>query len=286
MDEQEFLGFFAEDEEEDEDIDCSHDNTEQFNGAIICSNCGTELEQIYILQDNSMDVVGKKYYRKKTQNSEGSVSHECRIRGFSDEISDMADRKYQRMMQKANEQGIPETHRGKPRKALICSCLFFSTMSKGLSSITLSEIGAKFHIFQQTKLGAGKEIYLKFFPEDNKIRQKPIDLIPNVMSKAGINLDYLSKVEAIMKTLDNRSPVINASKPMSIAATMTFIFLKLNPELQESLGYENVKVFAKQIKMSSITVNKKSECGLTILNEMQRIKNERQLKNENSILNR
>ena len=67
----------------------------------------------------------KNFLGKKTQNSEGSVSHECRIRGFSDEISDMADRKYQVMMQKASEKGIPETHRGKPRKALICSCIFF-----------------------------------------------------------------------------------------------------------------------------------------------------------------
>ena len=148
-------------------------------------------------------------------------------------------------------------------------------MCQGLSSITLPEIGAKFQIFQQTKLGAGKEIYLKFFPEDSSIRQKPIDLIPNILNKAGINLEYLPKIESIMRTLDNRSDVINASKPMSVAATMTFIFLELNPALQVKLGYENVKTFAKKIEMSSITVNKKSNCGLYILREMQRIKEDR-----------
>ena len=272
MDEQEFLDFF-ENGEDGESIDCEHKNTSQCNGTIICSDCGMELEQIYVSQDNYSDAADKKFYRKKTQNSEGGVSHDCRIRGFTDEISDMADRKYQIMMQKAIDDGVPETHRSNPRRALICSCIFFSMMSKELVSITLSEIGAKFGIIQQTKLGAGKEIYLRFFPEDKNIRQKPIDLIPNVMMKADISLEYLSKVEGIMRALENRSTVINASQPMSVAATMVFIFLKLNPALQKMYGYDQVKVFAKKIKMSNITVNKKSECGLAILHEMQRIKN-------------
>ena len=279
MDEREFLDFFTEDDDINED-NCVHEFTEQFNGFIICSSCGTELEQIYITQENTLDVSGKKFYRKKTQNSEGSVSHDCRIRGFADEISDMADRKYQIMMQRAIEEGIPETHRGKPRKALICSCIFFSMMSKEFSSITLPEIGSKFGIFQQTKLGTGKEIYLRFFPEDKKIRQKPIDLIPNVMTRAGIDLKYLPKVEAIMRALENRSTIINASQPMSVAATMTYIFLKLNPTLQTELGYEQVKVFAKKIKMSNITVNKKSDCGLNIIYEMQKIKEQNSLKSQ------
>ena len=148
MDANEFLEFFADANEDDEDIDCDHDATEHYNGVILCSRCGTELEQVYVSQDSAIDVTGKRYYRKKTQNSEGSVSHDCRVRGFNDDISDMADRKYQIMMQRAVDEGAPETHRGKPRKALICSCIFFSMMSKELSSITLSEIGAKFGIFQ------------------------------------------------------------------------------------------------------------------------------------------
>ena len=62
MDEQEFLEFFA---DEDEETDCSHESTEQMNGAVICSICGTELEQIYILQENGADCMGKKFFRKK-----------------------------------------------------------------------------------------------------------------------------------------------------------------------------------------------------------------------------
>ncbi len=276
MDEEEFLQFFKDEEQEDEqEEECNHETTQHINGAIICNFCGTELEQIYVVQDNTGDGGGKKYFRKKTQNSEGSVSCDCRVRGFSDEISDMADRKYQIMMQKASSQGIPETHRGRPRKALICSCIFFSMMLRGQTSITLLEIGSKFGIYHQTKLGTGKDIYLKFFPEDANIRQKPIHLIPNIMKKAGIDLQYLKYIEAIMKTLENRSAIINASKQMSVAATMIFIFLKLNPEIQKELGYENVKTFAKKIKMSNITISRKSECGLAILEEMQKIKEQK-----------
>ena len=267
---------FFEDDEPLDDGNCEHDNIEQYNGSMVCSDCGLEIEQVYIEQERGIDVNGntKKFFRKKNQNSEGSISYECRLKGFSDKISDITDKKYQIMIQKALDKGFPETHRGRPRKSLICSCLFFSEMSQGYSSITLSEIGAKFDIYNQTKLGLGKEIYLKFFPEDANIRQKPIDLIPNVMIKAGIDLKYQPIIEKIMKTLENRSAVINASKTMSVAATMTFIFLRLNPVLQKKLGYKDVKVFSNKIKMSNITISKKSEEGLRILYEMQKIKDE------------
>lgn len=274
MDDDEFMEYFATGEDDSDTVEenCPHDSTQTINNSIICLECGAELDQIIIEEDRGIEGMTNKFYKKKTQNIEGSVSQECRSRGFEEEVSDIAERKYQLMMQKASAKGIPETHRGRPRKALICNCLFFAIMSKGESSITLSEIGEKFKISSQPRLNLGKEVYLKFFPEDSKIRQKPIDLIPNVMIRAGIDLNYIPKIEGILHALENRSSVITSSKSMSIAATMTYIFLCLNEDYKKSLGYDSIKAFSDAIKMSNITISKKSEEGLRILHEMQRIK--------------
>lgn len=257
------LSFFN---EYDDDDECEHTTQESVNGMMMCVACGMEIEPVFVTNDYPYS---KTNFKKRSAHVDGSVSYECRLRGFGDYESDLADKKYNIIIQKAIEQGVPETHRGKPRRALICSCIFFAIMSQGKMSTTLAEIGKRFDITEQTKLCTGKEIYLKFFPEDNKIRQTPIDLIPNIMEKAGISIEYLPKIEGIANALKDRSRDLNASKPLSIAAAYTYIFLELNPTVREQVEIDNVKSFSNRVNMSVVTVERKSKSGLDILYKMQ-----------------
>jgi transcription initiation factor TFIIIB Brf1 subunit/transcription initiation factor TFIIB len=203
--------------------DCSHENTIIESGAILCDNCGVELNKIisyekdwrYYGGDDCRGVSdpNRCYIRK---NEEKNIFKDVESLGFSDKIINLANDIYSQVTK-------GKIYRGNSRKSLVFSSIFHATKlgGKPYSCETLREI---FKLDRKIVLKGLKHVNLSA-PKASQIRTKyitPVELIYEYASKFDISKEEKDEIVGLYEQIKNKSSIINRSRPQSVASSMIY----------------------------------------------------------------
>lgn len=232
--------------------ECGHKNIYRTDGYGVCKDCGCEV--------SLFDFEPEWRYYKKSDGG-GSDPSRCHTRHapksldkvyednniiLQDSIKAQIEQKYNKIVGKT-------TVRGKKRKGIVAACMFFVYMDF-LKVRTTDFIRNKFGL-DKKEMSEGLTTYYKSFPSDRKRYVRPKDLLKWIMDMTTVPLEHYSEILKLMMLLENTSVSLKRSTPQSVASSIVFYYLCLNPELKSDLKLDK-KTFAEKARLSEITVSK------------------------------
>ena len=236
-------------ESDETDDVCLHKNQTEASGAVLCLDCGEEIEK-NIVHDKEW----RYYGQSDTKHS--SDPNRCQIRkvedksifkdvetmGFSDKIITLANKIY---MQVTNG----KIHRGNSRKAIVFACIFhaYKINGKPQACETLIDI---FNLDRKTGLRGLKHVNLNM-PKESIIYTShitPANLVEEIMNKFSATEQQKQEVIALYEKIKNKSSKINRSRPQSIAAGLTYYWIC---EKKKAISMEE---FASKVNLSELTI--------------------------------
>ncbi len=234
---------------------CLHKNRyENGNGLYSCKDCGTEVEiydfepewRYYRFSDN-----GSSKDPSRCHNSSGNNRGLEKL--FSDHgievhlaIRAQVEKKYRTVVGK-------ETVRGKGRKSIVAACLFHTF--KEFGEFRTSDYVRNLFDLTKKNMSDGLTKYYKAFPNDRINTTSAEDLIPWVLQLTGVHKEHKEKIKSIAKYLEGTSRLLKRSSPQSVASSIVYFYLCLNPEYKAELGLTKNK-FSEKALLSDITVGK------------------------------
>jgi transcription initiation factor TFIIIB Brf1 subunit/transcription initiation factor TFIIB len=230
---------------------CIHQNKTEMSGAILCTDCGEEIEK---------NITHDKEWRYYGQSDTKHVSdpNRCQVRkvddknifkdvenlGFSDKIITLANKIYLQVTG-------GKIHRGNSRKAIIFACIFHAYKMNGKPQTceTLIEV---FNLDRKTGLRGLKYVNLNIPKESiiNTSHITPANLIEEIMNKFGASDEQKGEVIQLYEKIKNKSSKINRSRPQSIAAGLTYYWICENNKRI------NIKEFTEKVKLSELTITR------------------------------
>jgi len=236
---------------EEEDSVCSHKNKTEMAGAILCLDCGEEVEK-NITHDKEW-----RYYGQ-SDTKHNSDPNRCQVRkvddknifkdvenmGFSDKIVTLANRIYIQVTG-------GKIHRGNSRKAIIFACIFHAYKINGKPQ-TCETLIDLFNLDRKTGLRGLKHVNLTIPKETilNTSHITPANLIEEIMNKFGASESQKEEVVSLYEKIKNKSSKINRSRPQSIAAGLTYYWICEN---KKQIG---IKDFIEKVKLSELTITR------------------------------
>ena len=243
---------------EDVEEECKHENCfdVENEGISICRGCGCKIEQFdfkpewrfYGASDNRANKDPSRCHRAKDNNRGGidKVFQDAKLMHLPLAIRKATEAKYKKIVG-------DNTVRGRGRKSIVAACLLYTYRHTG-DIRTSDDIRTSFDLTKQ-EMSDGLTKYHEHFPEDRVCTITPKELIHRVFIQTKLDLSHYKYTLRIAKCLDGVDPVLNRSSPQSIASAIVYLYLCLNPELKDSLGYTKTK-FARDVKLSDITITK------------------------------
>ena len=143
--------------------------------------------------------------------------------------------------------------RSKSRKAVIFACIFMAYKKHG-NIISPDSLQEKFPELNKKQISRGmKYIRLHYnSPDIANIHIKPIDLIPDIMKKLHTDMSSITEVKKIYEKIQDKTSLLNRSRPMSIAAGLIFYYIKTNNKKI------SLKRFSSIVKLSELTITRVS----------------------------
>ena len=232
--------------------ECDHENVVEDNFTVTCIDCGTEFETMDYRPE------WRNYNKDGCQSQDLARCHSTktatsRIRKLLDSmlvpeaVARIAEEKCMKIVG-------DDTIRGDKSKAIVAASLLHAYRQKGIM-YTNSEICTKFtpHLTKKI-MSQGLSLYYITFPDDRVVEFKLTDLMPKMVKTLGIE-DCSDDILQLFETLDGTSPLLNRSKPRSVAAAIIFYYLCSNPEKKAILGLTKAG-FAGKVGISDITLSK------------------------------
>ena len=167
--------------------------------------------------------------------------------GFSETIVTKADELYTQVTK-------GQIYRGNSRKAIVFACIFHAYKMSGKHQ-TPDNLVKLFGLSRKNGLH-GLKIVAVNAPKDSKIHTTvitPVHLVHDIMSKFRATPDQKKEVIHLYARIKNRSSKLNRSRPQSVAAAITYYWIK-----KKKLDI-NLKDFAKKVDLSELTINKNAK---------------------------
>lgn len=250
---KQILGSESPEPEEPEKDECAHSETTIVNNGEVCSSCGVVIQQDIssekdIRYTGLCDTKSSKDPTRchKRKSDQRNIYKDVEGMGFPESIVKIANKKYQEIIKDA-------IYRGAKRKAIIVSCIYYSYMDQS-EHRTSDEISKKFNI-KKKSLKEGFSKYCECFPEATIKYVSPVDLVRQIMIRANIHFSHFQKIARLCEFLENKSPLLNRSNPQSVASSIVYLYLCLEPEYKEKLEMTKAK-FAEIVELSDITITK------------------------------
>jgi transcription initiation factor TFIIIB Brf1 subunit/transcription initiation factor TFIIB len=233
---------------------CSHQNTINEKGLIVCVDCGEEIQEKISLDKDwryygqSGDAQDEEIARVQLRNPEArSIYKDVENLGFSESIVTIANKLYRDVTKN-------KIFRGNMRKSIIFACIFhaYKISNHPQSHDSLIQV---FNLNKKTGLGGLKHVSL-FAPKNSKIRTTyitPRELILETMEKFSATKEQKDEVLDLYEQIKNKSSFLNRARPQSVANGVVYYWIcskKMNISLKE---------FAKKASLSELTINKISK---------------------------
>jgi len=239
--------------------ECPHSNILLENSHKICENCGILLNKdlsfekewrFYGVNDTKHhNDPNRCHYRKI---DEVSIFKDVDKLGFSEKIILYANSLYEEVTQK-------RIYRGNSRRGIIFACIFHAYKMNEMPQSCESLIQV-FKIERKIALKGLKYVNLNA-SKHSLFRHhyiSPEDLIMEIMDKFYATPDQKLEVIDLYKTIDNKSSLLNRSRPKSIAAgVVRYYILKNGKDVP-------ISVFKSKVDLSELTINR-------IVKEIERI---------------
>jgi len=255
LSEEEYNNFFGQIKQEIEnnhnDDICEHKNmmiTDEGNE--VCNDCGLEVNQ-------SINNTPEWRFYKENDNKSSSDPSRCFIRKYEEKSIYRDIEPYnipKEIVEIANTNYISITEnsilRGNSRKGLIVACIFYAYEDLEQRK-SQEELKTFFNINKKILSNGMKLFNLKI--RRTPIYTTPLDFIPKILEKFKLSENHIKFVISLYKKICIKSVFINRSNPDSIAAGLSYFFLKhINFPI-------SLSEFSKKIGLSDITIHKISK---------------------------
>jgi len=153
-----------------------------------------------------------------------------------------------------NEVTEGKTCRATNRQAIIFACVFHAYKIKG-SPQSFDKLQKVFKLDPKNISRGMKKVGLKISEYIKRQKQlpsyvTPINLIPEIMSKFNAGDEHIQNVQKLYERIENRSSVLNRSKPQSVASSLIYYYIV------ETNRQINIEEFTEKVGLSELTINK------------------------------
>lgn len=231
------------------DEKCKHQFLVRNHGLSVCRDCGLEQDG----KDNSVwsrqGINELKHTLNPThfcsrKNKEKTIYNDIVYMNISDNIKDLANEIY-------NEACKDKVHRGSKRRAIVFASLFHAYKRNGIPKSCESLIG-EFKIDRKDALKGLK------FVNSNTAKNisladsyiTPEHLISEFLEHFMVTGDKKKEIISIYKSIENRSSILNRSRPQSVASGVIWFWIKSNDKPI------NIKDFIRTVDISELTIIK------------------------------
>ncbi|MAI13662.1 MAG: hypothetical protein CMM15_06555 [Rhodospirillaceae bacterium] len=237
--------------EDDMTSGCQHENLETQGSSKICMDCGTIL-----MKDFSYEKEWRYYGVHDTKHANDPNrcnfrKHVCRNidkdvekLGINAKIRNTANDIYKEVTQN-------KIYRGNTRKGIIFACVYHAYKINSLPH-SCEQLITIFEINQKTALKGLKFVNLNL-PIHSNIRNETIDiphLIKETMQNFSATPVQVGQVLELYRQLENRSSLLNRSRPQSVACGVVKYFI-----LQKNPDFSN-EYIRQKIKLSELTLSR------------------------------
>ena len=215
-----------------DNVPCEHKQVFDDKGSLVCLNCGNEIEKT--VQKNIRDdiIVTK------------NIVKDLRTLGISGKVTQIANNLYVQTTK-------GRIYRGKSRKSIIFACVFHAYIKVGCPQ-TCDQLIRVFNLERKVALNGLKRLCMNA-PKSCGIHGTsihPRDLIEHILKSMRANeVDIRGAIE-LYKKIENRSSILNRSRPQSVAAGVVRYYM-LRHEKNRS-----IKDFSRIVHLSELTINR------------------------------
>jgi transcription initiation factor TFIIIB Brf1 subunit/transcription initiation factor TFIIB len=248
------------DDEEVEESECCHTETSVENGHVICKLCG---ETVSIA---NIDTEKEWRYYGVNDSKHSSDPNRCQVRksdektiykdvenmGFSERVIQIANSMYFQVTKN-------KIYRGQSRKAIVFGCVMNAYKEIGQPQ-SFESLQSIFKLERKVILKGIKHVNINM-PKQASTSSKyitPVELIREMMEKLNATPQQTNEAIQIYYVIKNKSPVINKSKPQSIASGIIYYYITHTNKKCD------MKTFVEKVNLSEITI-------LKICTEIQKI---------------
>ena len=220
-------------------------------GVKVCELCGMEMEReidngkewrYYGAADTRHNGDPSRCHMWKTD--ERTINKDVENMGFSDRIIEKANRIY-------DDVANGKIYRGNSRKAIIFACIFhaYKLEKNPQSCENLIEI---FSLDKKIALRGLKAVNLKT-DKSSELKSTyitPEHLITDIMAKFDASQDQIDEGIDIYRKIQNKSSILNRSRPQSVAAGIVRYYILIN---SKDISMTD---FRAKVKLSELTINR------------------------------
>jgi hypothetical protein len=241
---------------------CKHENIFDESNVKTCLDCGIELSRdiscekewrYYGSEDTRKNSDPSRCHIRKSEDK--SIFKDLDSLGFPERIIKIANDIY-------NEVTCGKIYRGNSRKAIVFGCIFQTYKIIG-NPKSYDNLRETFNLERKVGLKGLKLVSLNLPKHINIITKyiTPTELIEEIMTKLNTTTQQKKEIEELYNKIKNKSPILNRSRPQSIASSIIYYYL--------SKQDDNIKIkdFIKKVKLSELTVNKLIKVIKKILEE-------------------
>lgn len=225
--------------------DCLHLNVIEENSKMLCTDCGCEMKttdkkdwHLFGIDDTKKSCDPMRCQVRKSEDK--NIYKDVEGMDFSDKVVAYANDLYQHV---TND----KIYRGNSRKAIVFACIFhaFKTLGNPQSCESLQSI---FKLERKVILKGLKHVSLNA-PKDLNLQSKyitPIEIINEIMDKLNADKGQKEDVIKIYNKIKNKSPVLNRSKPQSIASGIIYYYIRIKNKDMD------INTFTQKVNLSEI----------------------------------
>lgn len=236
---------------------CTHPTVREVsNGVSVCMCCFVEMTEQLSFEpewNRYSDSSGRsskdpsRCHGQRNQTSKG-------LAAFFDEHNVQIDKarlarieeKYKRITKQSDMGGMC-------RAGTIAACVFRDLRLMG-ETRTSDYVKGLFGLTKK-QMSMGLTAYYECFPEESKDYITAADLIPWLMDIIGIDKEYKPMIIRLAERLAVNDPIFKRATPQSVASSIIYFFLCINPEYKKRLGMNKTK-FAEKSELSDLTITK------------------------------
>lgn len=229
---------------------CLHPSIDNINGKRICNDCYEIIQNVIDFEPNKINDHDRSHYRYSSTSK--IKKDELSSYGLSDNILN-------RIINLYNDFSDNKIFRGKTRKAIICSCIYFSFLLEN-NPQDKRTIYAMFKDIPNNKLGQGFKA-VNLYLSENRIPIKSAfykERIYHQMGELNSSQTQINEVLEIFNRILNQSSLINRVKHHSLIGGVIYFWI-----LKEHISI-SLDDFAKKFDLSEFTI-------LKISNEIERV---------------
>lgn len=251
---------------------CKHPTVKEVsNGVNVCVHCYVEMsEQLSFEPEWNRYSDSSSRSSKDPSRCHGQRSTSSRgVASFFDEHNVQIDKaRLARIEEKYKRITGQSTTGGMCRAGIIAACLFRDLRLMG-ETRTSDYVKGLFSLSKK-QISIGLSAYYECFPEESGDYITAVDLVPWIMSTIGIDSEHEPKIKKLTDSLVKGDATFKRATPQSVASSVIYFFLCLNPEYKKKLGMNKTK-FAEKSELSDLTITKlvsaiakKTRCNIEI----------------------